>query len=80
MAKILLRRVAGYNGDQLLTSQVSGLRGRNSSFGRTRGILVTTRASFVVSRIPMPYPKTIKQTSRQFYPLLTPIKGVDGEV
>ena len=61
MAKILLRRVAGFNRDQLLTSQVSGLRGRSSPFGRTHGNLVTTRASFFVSHIPMTYPNIIKQ-------------------
>ena len=61
MAKILLRHVAGFNRDQLLTSQVSGLRGRNSPFRRTNGNLVTTRASFLVSHIPMPYPNIIKQ-------------------
>ena len=66
MVKILLWRVAGFNQDQLLTSQVSGLRGRNTPFGQTR--------------IPMPYPNIIKQKSPQVYPLSTPVKGVDGEV
>ena len=51
MAKILLWRVAGFNGDELLISQVSGLKGRNSPFGRTRGNLVTTGASVFVSHI-----------------------------
>ena len=54
MAKILLRRVADFNRDELLTSRVSRLRGRNSPFGRTRGNLVTTRASFFVSHLSMP--------------------------
>ena len=80
MAKILQRRVAGFNRDQLLTSQVSGLRGRNSPFGRTRGNLVTTGASFLVSHLPIPNPNIIKQKSPQVYPLLTSFKGVDGEV
>ena len=44
--------------NQLLTSKVSGLRGRNSPFGRTRRNLVTTRARFLVSHIPIPYPNT----------------------
>ena len=61
MAKILLWRVAGFNRDQLLTSKVSGHGGRNSPFGRTRGNLLTTRASFLVSHHAMPYPNTIKQ-------------------
>ena len=56
MAKILLWRVAGFNQDQLQTCQVSGLRVRNSTIGRTRGNLVTRRASFLVYHIPMPYP------------------------
>ena len=80
MAKILLRRVAGFNRDQLLTSQVSGLRDRISPFGRTRGNLVTTQARFFVSHLPMPYPNIIKQKSPHVYPLSTPLKGVDGEV
>ena len=54
MAKILLRRVAGLNRDQLLTSQVSSFIGRNSPFGQTRGNLVTRRASFLVVYLPMP--------------------------
>ena len=66
-------------GSVTLTSQVSGLRGRNSPFGRTRGNLVTTGASFLVSHIPMPYPNIIKQKSPQVYALSTPDKGVDGE-
>ena len=80
MAKILLQRVVGFNRDQLLTCQVFGLSGRNSPFGRTRGNLVTRRASFLVSHLPMPYPNKIKQKSPQVYPLSTPFKGVDGEV
>ena len=80
MAKILLRRVAGFNRGQLLTRQVCGLRGRNSPFGQTRGNLVTTRASFLVSHLPMPYPNIIKKISPQLYPLSKPVKGVDGEV
>ena len=80
MANIVIWIVACFNLDQLLTSKVSGLRGRNSPFGRTRGNLMTTRASFLVSHHPMPYPNTIKQKSPQFYPLSTPVKGVDGEV
>ena len=80
MAKFLLRRVAGFNRDQLLTSKVYGLRGRNSPFGRTRGNLLTTRASLLVPHFPMPYPNTIKQKSPQVYPLLMPVKGVDGYV
>ena len=61
MAKILVRRVAGFNRAQLLTSQVSRLRGRNSPFERTRGNLVTKRASFLVYHLPMTYPNIIKQ-------------------
>ena len=80
MAKILLWSVAGFNRDQLITSKVSGLRGRNSPFGRTQGNLVTTGASILVSHLPMPYPNIIEQKSPQVYPLLTPVKGVDGEV
>ena len=80
MARILLRRVAGFYRDQILTSQVCALRGRNSPFGRTRGNLVTTRATFLVSHIPMPYPSIIKQKSPQVYPLSTLVKGVNGEV
>ena len=80
MAKILLRRVADFNRDQLLTSQVSGLRGRNSPFGRTRWNLVTMGASFSVSHLPMPYPNTTTQKSPQVYSLSTSVKGVDGEV
>ena len=80
MAKIILRRVAGFNRDQLLSSQVCGLRGRNSPFGQTRGNLVTTRARFLISHLPMPYPNTIKQKSPQVYPLSTSVKGVDSEV
>ena len=80
MAKILLRRVAGFNWDQLLTSDVSALRGRNSPFGQTCGNLLTRRASFLVSHLPMPYPNIIMQKSPQFYPLSTPVIGVDGEV
>ena len=80
MAKILLRRVAGFNRDQLLTSQVSGLRGQNSPFGRTRGNPVTTGASFLVSHLPLPYANIIKQNSPQVYHFSTPVKGVDGEV
>ena len=80
MAKILLRRVAGFNRDQLLTSQVSGLRGRNSPFGRTRGDLVTTRAGFLVSHLLMPYPNVTKQKSRLVHHLSTTVEGVDGEV
>ena len=79
MAKILLWRVVGFNRDQLLTSQVSGLRDRNSPFGRTRGNLVTRRARFLVSHLPMPYPNIIKHKSPLVYPLSTPVKGVDGE-
>ena len=75
MAEILLRRVASFNRDQLLSNQVSGLRGRNSPFGRTRGNLLTKRARFLVSHIPMPYPNTIKQKSPQVYPLSKPVKG-----
>ena len=52
----------------------------NPPFGRTRGNLVTTRASFLVSHIPMPYPNKTKQKSPQVYPLSMPVKGVDGEV
>ena len=80
MAKILLRRVAGFNGDQLLSSQVSRLRVRNSPFERTRGNLVTTRDRFLVYHLPMPYPNIIRQKIPQVYPLSTPVKGVDGEV
>ena len=80
MAKILLRRVASFNGDQLLTSQVSGLRGGTSNFERTRGNLVTTRASFLVYHLSMPYPNIIKQKIPQVYPLSTPVIGVDSEV
>ena len=79
MVKILLRRVAGFNRDELLTSRVSRLTGRNSPFGRTRGSLVTTRARFLVSHIPMPYHNIIKQKSAQVYPLSTPVNRVDGE-
>ena len=61
MAKILLGRVAGFNQDQLLTSKVSVFRGRNSPFGRTRGNLVTTRSSVLVSHLPMPYPNVTKR-------------------
>ena len=75
MAKILLQSVAGFNRDQLLTSKVSGLRGRNSPFGRTRGNLMTKRARILVSHLPMPYPNTIKQKSPQVYPLSMPVKG-----
>ena len=80
MAKILLRSVAGFNRDLLLTSKVSAIRGQNSPFGRTRGNLVTTRGSFLVSHHPKPYPNAIKQKSPLVYPLSTPVKGVDGEV
>ena len=80
MAKILLRRLAGFNRDRLLTSQVSGLRGQNSPIGRTRGNLATTRARFLVSHLLMPYPNIIKQKSQRVYPVSTPVKGVDGEV
>ena len=80
MAKVILRRVDGFNRDQLLTSQVSGVRGQNSPFGRTRGNLVTTGASFLVSHHPMPFPNIIKQKIPQVYPLSTSVKGVDGEV
>ena len=76
MAKILLRRVAGFSRNQLL----SGLRGRNSPFGRTHGNLVTMEASFLVSHLPITYHNIIKQKSPQVYPLSTPVKGVDGEV
>ena len=75
MAKILLRRVAGFNRDQLLTSQVSGLSGRNSPFGRTRGNLLTTWAILLVSHLPMPYSNIIKEISLQVYPLSMPVKG-----
>ena len=61
MAKTLLRRVAGFNRDLLLTSQFSRLRVRNSPFERTRGNLVTTRDSFLVYHLPIPYPNIIKQ-------------------
>ena len=40
-------------------------RGRNSPFRGTRGNLVTTRASFLVFHLPMPYPNIIKQKSPQ---------------
>ena len=80
MAKILLRSVAGFNRDQLLTSKVYGLRGRRSRLKRTRGNLVTTRARLLVSHHPMLYPYTIKHKIPQVYPLLTPAKGIDGEV
>ena len=69
MAKILLWRVAGCNRDQLLTREVSGLRGRNSPFGRTRENLVTRRASILVSYLPMPYRNIIKKKSPQVYAL-----------
>ena len=49
-------------------------------FGRTRGNLVTTMASFLVSHLPMPYPNVTKQKSPHVYPLSTPVEGVDGEV
>ena len=75
MAKILLRRVAGFNRDQLLSSQVCGLRGRNSPFGRTHGNLVTTRARFLISHLPMPYPNVTKQKIPHFHPLSTPVEG-----
>ena len=80
MARILLRRVAGFNRDQILASQVSRLRGRNSPFGRTRGNLVTRRASFLVSHLPMPYPNIIKQKIPQVYALSTLDEGVESEV
>ena len=80
MAKILLGRVAGFNRGQLLTSQVSRHRGRNSPFGRTRGNLLTTRAILLVTHNPMNYPNTIKHKSPQVYPLLTPVTGIDGKV
>ena len=76
MAKIVLRRVAGFNWDQLLDRSIVKFlyfRGRNSPFGRTR-------ASFLVSHLPMPYPNVTKQKSPQVYPLLTPVEGVNGEV
>ena len=80
MAKILLWRVVGFNRDQLLNSQVCGLRSRNSAFGRTRGNLITTRAIFLVSNIFMPYHNIFEQKSPQVYPLSKPVKGVDGIV
>ena len=81
MARIYYgRRVAGFNRDQLLTSQVSGFRCRNSPFGRTHGNISTARARFLVSHPPIPYPNIVKPKSPQVYPLSTQVKGVDGEV
>ena len=64
MAKIQLRRVAGFNRDPLLSLvKFLDFKGRNSPFGRTRVNLNCdhTRASVLVSHVPMPYPNTIKQ-------------------
>ena len=83
MAKIVLRRVVGFNRDQLLDRSIVQFlyfKGRNSPYRANRGNLVTTRASFLVSHIPMPYPNVTKQKSPQVYPLSTPVEGVDGEV
>ena len=79
MAKIVLRRVASFNREQLLTSKVFGLRGQNSPFGRTRGNLLTTRASLLVTHHPMNYPNTTNQKSPMVYPHSTSVKGVDGK-
>ena len=63
MAKILLRRVAGFNRDQLLDQYSSfwTLEVKTPPFGRTSGNLVTTRDSFLVSHLPMPYPNVIEK-------------------
>ena len=56
-------------------------RGRKTPpFRRTRGNLVTTRASFLVSHLPMPNHNVTKRKSPQVYHLSTPVEGVDGEV
>ena len=39
-----------------------------------------TRARFLVSHVPIPYPNVSKQKSPQVYPLSTPVEGIDGEV
>ena len=83
MAKIVLRRVDGFNRDQLLDRSIVkflDFRGRNSPFGRTLGNLVTTRARFLFSYLTMPYPNITNQKSQQVYSLSTSVKGVDGEV
>ena len=83
MAKILLRRVAGINRDQLLDRSIScfwTLEVETPPFGRTCGNLVTTPARFLVSHLPMPYPNVTKRKSPQVYPLLMLVEGVDGEV
>ena len=57
-----------------IDSQVSGLlEVETPPFRRTR-------ASFLVSHLPMRYPNVTKQKSPQVYPLSTPVEGVDGEV
>ena len=63
MDKILLRRVAGFNRDQLLDqySIFWTLEVETPPFGRTRGNLVTTRSIFLVSHLPMPYPNISNQ-------------------
>ena len=76
MVKIVLRRVAGFNRDQLLDRSIVNFldfRGRNSPFRRIR-------ASFLFSHLSMPYPNITKRKSPQVYPISTPVKGVNGEV
>ena len=73
---IVLQRVAGFNRDQLLDRSIVKFLdfiGQNSPF---RAI----RATFLVSHLPMPYPNVTNRKSPQFYPLSTPVEGVDGEV
>ena len=82
MAKIQLRRVAGFNRVQLLDqySKFWTLEVETPPFGRTHGNLVTTRASVLVSHLPMPYPNVTKKKIPHVYPLSMRVKGVDGEV
>ena len=83
MAKILLRRVAGFNRDQLLDQSIVkflDFRGRNSPFRANPWESCDHKSSFLVSQIPMPYPNITKRKIPHVYPLSTPVKGVDGEV
>ena len=83
LGQILLGRVAGFNRDQLLDRSIVkflDFRGRNSPFRANPWEFLITRASFLVSHLPMPYPNVTKQKSPHVYPLSTPVEGVDGEV
>ena len=83
MDKIIQRRVAGFNRDQLLDRSIVkflDFRGRNYPFRVNPWESCDHTASFLVSHLPMPYPNVTNRKSPQFYPLLMPVKGVDGGV